>query len=264
MTPDQLCDLRKTAGRVGAVFCILIAVVLLDSLISRFIYEFNVFYTRVNGQYDLTGVMPEKSEKMADLVAETDSPEVVLEFSEVFSGFWLGNTMWRGKVRVSARALPGEYTIKVRDARDHKVNPALVFLAKVYPDALSLRKSHGPYLERYYGITAGWAAIILFPGLAIIMLFNYAVSSRLEKALADTGQAEVYMVKRVPEGIQIAFSLGKKQGLKRGDQLDILNSHGSVAGEAQVLAVGEADSTAAAVTALDFGEICCVRRRPVE
>jgi len=263
MTPEHLCILRKTAGRVGAVFCVLIAIVLVDSLISRFIYEFNVFYTRVDGQYDLTGVMPEKSEKMTDLVAETDSPEVVLEFSEVFSGFWLGNTMWRGKVRVSEKALPGEYVIKVRDVGDMKVNPALVFLAKVYPDAQSLRKSHGPYLERYYGISAGWAASILFPGLAVIMIFNFIVSSLLEKALADTGQAEVYMIKRVPEGIQIAFSLEKKQGLKPGEQLDILNLQGSAVGEAQVLTPGESDSIATAVTALDFGEICSVRRRPV-
>jgi hypothetical protein len=261
MTPDKLCVLRKTAGRVGAVFCILIAIVLVDSLISRFIYEFNVFYTRVGGQYDLTGGMPEKSEKMEDLVAETDSPQVVLEFTEVFSGFWLGNTMWRGKVRVSENAQPGEYVIKVHDARDSKTNPALVFLAKVYPDALSLRKSHGPYLERYYGITAGWAASILFPGLAIIMLFNYGVSSRLEGALADTGQAEVYMIKRVPEGIHIAFSLGKRHGLESGEHLDILNLQGSAVGEALLLTPGETDSIAAAVTALDFGEICSVRRR---
>jgi hypothetical protein len=263
MTPEHLCSLRKTAGGFGAVFCILIAFVLIDSLASRFVYEFNVFYTRVDGQYDLTGVMPEKSEKMADLFAETDSPEVVLEFSEVFSGFWMGNTMWRGKVWVSAKALPGEYVIKVRDARDTKINPALVFLAKIYPDALSLRKSHGPYLERYYGITAGWAAAILFPGLGIIMLFNFIVSSLLETALADTGQAEVYMVKRVPEGIQVAFSLGKKQGLKSGEQLDILNSLGAAVGEAHVLTPGETDSIAAAVTTLDFGEIISVRRRPV-
>ncbi len=262
MTPDKLCVLRKTAGRVGAVFCILIAIVLVDSLISRFIYEFNVFYTRVGGQYDLTGMMPEKSEKMEDLVAETDSPKVVLEFTEVFSGFWLGNTMWRGKVRVSENAHPGEYAIKVHDARDTKTNPALIFLAKVYPDALSLRKSHGPYLERYYGITAGWAALILFPGLGIIMLFNFFVSSRLERALADTGQAEVYMAKRVPEGIRIAFSLGNKQGLKRGEQLDILNLQGAVVGEAEVQTTGQTDSFAVAVTDLDFGQIISVRRRP--
>jgi hypothetical protein len=262
MTPERLYILRKTAGRIGAVFCILITIVLLDSLISRFTYKFNVLYTKVDGQYDLTGVMPEKSEKMADLKAETDSPEVVLEFTEVFSGFWLGNTMWRGKVRVSEQALPGEYVIKVRDDRNPKINPALVFLAKVYPDASSLRKSHGPYLERLYGISAGWAASILFPGLAIILLFNYGVSSLLEKALANTGQAEVYMVKRVPNGIQFVFSLGKKQGLMRGEQLDILNSLGAAVGEAEVLTPGETDSIAGAVTALDFGEICSVRRRP--
>ncbi|MCX5881361.1 MAG: hypothetical protein NTU74_06055 [Deltaproteobacteria bacterium] len=263
MTPEHLFVLRKTAGRIGAVFCILIAIVLVDSLISRFVYEFNVFYTQVDGQYDLTGVMPEKSEKMEDLVAETDSPEVALEFSEVFSGFWLGNTMWRGNVIVSAKARPGEYRIKVRDARDTKIHPALVFLAKVYSDEQSLRKSHGPYLSRYYGITAGWAASILFPGLGIIILFNYGVSSRLEKALADSGQAEVYMVKRVPDGIQIAFSLGKKHGLKRGELLDILNSHDSTVGEAAVLTPGETDSIAVAVTALDFGEISSVRRQHV-
>jgi hypothetical protein len=262
MTPEYLFVLRKTVGRVGAVFCILIAIVLLDSLIFRFVYEFNVFYTHVDGRYDLTGVMPEKSEKMADLVAETDSPEVILEFTEVYSGFWLGNTMWRGKVRVSPKALPGEYEIKVRDARDTKINPALVFLARVSADEQSLRKSHGPYLSRNYGITPGWAASILFPGLAIIMLFNYGVSCRLENALAITGQAEVYMVKHVPDGIQIAFSLGKKQGLKRGEQLDILNSLGVAVGQAEVLTPGETDSIAGAVTALDFGEICSVRRRP--
>jgi hypothetical protein len=261
MTPEHLCILRKTAGRVGAVFCILIAIVLVDSLISRFVYEFNVFYTQVDGQYDLTGVMPEKSEKMEDLVAETDSPEVVLEFSEVFSGFWLGNTMWRGKVIVSEKARPGEYGIKVRDTREAKANPALVFLARVYADEQSLRKSHGPYLSRYWGITAGWAASILFPGLALILLFNYVVSNRLEKALADVGQAEVYMSKHVPDGIQIAFSLGKKHGLKSGELLDILNSSGLPVGEAQVLIPGETDSIATAVTVLDFGEICGVRRR---
>jgi hypothetical protein len=262
MTSGHLFVLRKTAGKVGAVFCILIAIVLVDSLISRFIYEFNVFYTRVDGLYDLTGVMPEKSEKMTDLFAETDSPEVVLQFTEVFSGFWLGNTMWRGKVRVSAQAQPGEYMIQVRDARDMKINPVLVFKAKVYSDEQSLRKSHGPYLSRFCGITAGWAASVLFPGLAIIMFFNYGVSSRLEKVLANTGQAEVYMVKRVPEGIRIAFSLGKKQGLKRGEQLDILNSLGVSVGEAEVVTPGETDSMAAAVTVLGFGEICSVRRRP--
>jgi hypothetical protein len=241
----------------------LIAVVLVDSLISRFVYEFNVFYTRVDTQYDLTGVMPEKSEKLEDLVAETDSPDVILEFTEVFSGFWLGNTMWRGKVIVSARALPGQHVIKVRDVRETKVNPALVFLAKVYPDENSLRKSHGPYLSRYYGITAGGAAAILFPGLAIMMLFNYGVSNRLEKALADTGQAEVYMVKHVPDGIQIAFSLGKKHGLKCGDHLDILNSQGMTVGTAQVLTPGQSDSIASAVTTVDFEEISRVRRRHI-
>jgi hypothetical protein len=263
MTPEHLCILRKMIGRVGGVICLLIAIVLVDSLISRFIYEFNVFYTQVDGQYDLTGGMPEKSEKIEDLVAETDSPEVALEFNEVFSGFWLGNTMWRGKVIVSPKARPGEYRIKVRDTRDTKIHPALVFLAKVYADELSLRKSHGPYLSRYYGITAGWAASILFPGLAIILLFNYGVSNRLEKALAAIGQAEVYMVKCVPDGIQVAFSLGKRQGLKSGEQLDILNSHGSAVGEAALLTLGETDSIAVTVTTLDFGEITSVRRQHV-
>ena len=263
MTLSHLFFLRKTAGSIGAVFCILIAVVLVDSLISRFAYEFNVIYTHVNGQYELTGVMPEKSENVKDLFAETESPDVILHFSEVFSGFWLGNTMWRGTVLVSEKALPGEYVIKVRDVRDMKINPALVFRTKVYADELSLRKSHGPYLSRYYGITAGWAASILFPGLGMIMLFNYIVSCRLEKAMANVGLAEVYMVKRIPEGLQIGFSLGKNQSLKRGDQIDILNSKGLVVAEAEVMIPGETDSIAVTVTVLDFVEICSVRQRPV-
>jgi len=263
MTLSHLFFLRKTAGSIGAVFCVLIAIVLVDSLISRFAYEFNVIYTHVNGQYELTGVMPEISENVKDLFAETESPDVILHFSEVFSGFWLGNTMWRGTVLVSEKALPGEYVFKVRDVRDTKINPALVFRAKVYADELSLRKGHGPYLSRYYGITAGWAASILFPGLGVIMLFNYGVSCLLEKALANIGQAEVYMVKRIPEGIQIGFSLGKKQGLMSGEWIDILNPKGLLVGEAAVLVPGDTDSIATAVTEINVTDVHSVRRRPV-
>ncbi|MFZ5570834.1 MAG: hypothetical protein ACOZF0_10535 [Thermodesulfobacteriota bacterium] len=206
--------------------------------------------------------MPENSKKVEDLFAETDSPEVIPAFTEVFSGFWFGSPMWRAKVRVSAKALPGEYYIKVRDIRDTKVNPALVFLAKVYPDALSLRKSHGPFLKRHFSITIEWAAPILLTGLGLIMFFNYGVSTLLEKMLADTGRAEVYMVKRVPDGIQIAFSLGKKHNLKIGEQLDILNAQGNEIGEATVLSLGKSDSIAAVVTSIDARSIASVGRRP--
>lgn len=259
MTPERLIAVRKTAGRAGAVFCILIAIVLADSLASRFTYKFNVLYTMPDAWYDLTGVMPEKSEKMSDLVAKSDSPQVSLEFLEVFSGFWLGNTMWRGKVRVAPSAKPGDYTIQVRDYRNPKINPALDFLIKVYPDALTLRKSHGPFLERRFGISAKWAAIGLFPGLAVILLFNFGISTLLERKLAGTGQAEVYMVQKTAEGFQFAFSLGEKQGMKKGDLLDILNPQSRIVGEAQVRTVGKKDAIAASPSSLEFAEIHSVR-----
>ena len=63
------------------------------------------------------------------------------------------------------------------------------------------------------------------------------------------------------KGIRIALSLGKRHGLKSGELLDILNLHGSVVGEAEVLAPGETDSIAVAFSDLDFGEIYSVRRR---
>ena len=261
MTIDHLMRARKTAGIIGAVFCFLIAIVLVDSLISRFVYEFNVIYTYPNDPYELTGVMPEKSETIKDIYVESESPEITLNFTEVFSGFWFGTTMWRGTVRVSDKADPGQYGIKVRDARDSKVNPALIFRVKVYADALSLRKNHGPFLSRYFGITAGGAASVLIPGLVLILLFNYGISCRLEKALADFGQAEVYFIKHVPEGLQIGFSLGKKQGLTVDERIDILNSNGQVVGEADILVAGMTDSIAAPVTAVNAAEIHSVRRR---
>lgn len=262
MTIGHLTCARKTAGFIGAVFCFLIAVVLIDSLISRFAYEYNVIYTYPNDPYELTGVMPEKSETIKDLFVETESPDVSLNFTEVFSGFWFGTTMWRGTIMVSESAEPGNYGIKVRNIHETKVNPALVFRVKVYADEVTLRKSHGTFLSRHFNITAGWAASILFPGLVMTLLLNYGVSCRLEKALADIGQAEVYLIKRVPEGIQIGFALGKKQGLTPGERIDILNSDGQVVGEADVLVTGATDAIASPVASVNAAAIHSVRRHP--
>lgn len=259
MTPERLIAARKTAGSVGAALCVLIAIVLVDSLASRFTSKFNVLYAKPDSWHDLSGVMPEKSETTADLVAVSDSSQVSLAFLETFSGFWLGNTMWRGKVVVAPTAKPGDYTLQVRDRRNPGINPALVFLIKVYPDASTLRKSHGPFLERRFGISAKWAAIVLFPGIALILLFNFRISTLLEHALADTGQAEVYMVQRTDGGCRLAFSLGEKQGLKKGELLDILNSRGQVVGEAEVRTVGKKDSIATDLSSLKFEEIHSIR-----
>ena len=262
MSISRLFAIRGAVGKTGAIVCALIALVLVDSLVSRFSGKFNVIHI-VTGQTEvLTGVLPEGAEQREDLTFVCREPGIRMDFEEVFTGFWLGYPMWRGVLSASPASGPGEYSIFVESvSRRLAPNPALTFEVRVYPDSRTMRKSHGPLVSRYLGFSAWNAMWLLFPTLVGVILFNYLLSNRMARAMARMGMAEIFMARHVPEGFHIAFSLGTRHGVMVGQTVDILDSEEKWIGEAFIRETGPEDSIAQTQSAVDIRKTAVVRLR---
>lgn len=261
MTVKRLLAIRSISGKVGAILCAVIALILIDSLISRFKEPFNVIYVAKGGSHTVTGVLPEQVKTLDDILGVSETPRISVEFQEIFSGFWLGNPMWRGTIITSPDADPGEYQIKIRSRYQLTFNPALIYAIRIYPDEPTLQKSHGPFLKRRFGIQASHAALTLFPALGMIVLLNYLLSGRLEKRMADMGRAEIYMIKQSGNGFRFAFSLGTCHGVQVGETVDILDSGETIIARAIILESNPNDAIAETDSPLDIRQTTMIQRR---
>jgi hypothetical protein len=80
--------------------------------------------------------------------------------------------------------------------------------------------------------------------LSLGVLVSLAV--KIEKLMAQKGQAEIYKVERMEGACTIAFGLGTRHGVKPGDQVTILNPEGSFLGIALIQQSSAQDSVALA------------------
>jgi hypothetical protein len=261
MTINRLLAIRSISGKTGAILCVLIALIVIDSLISRFRDPFNVIHLVRGGSQQVTGILPDQVESTDDMLSVSETHLISIDFQEIFSGFWLGNPMWRGTIAASPDTVPGEYQIKIRGRSQLTFNPALIYAVRVYLDELALQKSHGPFLKRHVGLLAGHASLILFPVIGLIVLFNYLLSGILEKRMASMGRAEIYMIKQIGNGHRFAFSLGTRQGVRVGEIVDILNGSETMITEAVVLETNPDNAIARTDAFLDIRQTVIIQRR---
>lgn len=235
---------RKTIGMAGAVVLLLISIVLIDQLVSRFTVKHTELHLVRGESLLLTGPMPEKAERIDQLVANGVESGITVHFVEAFRGYWLGTPMWRASIQISETMTPGAYPLRITDALGSRPHPGLDITVHVYTDAKAKRKGSGAYLERWTGIEFGKMMMVLAPLLVMLMGMNYFASHQVEKCLAAVGRAEIYMVKKETEDTLICFSLGRRNGVVPGERLIVSDSQGLVVGEATVLSLTETDGVA--------------------
>jgi len=246
--PADWFKIRKTIGMAGAVVLLLISIVLIDHLVSRFTVKQTEWHLVRGESLLLTGPMPEKAERIEQLVAVGLANGMDVRFEETIRGYWLGTPMWRASIHLSERMTPGVYSLRIMDMLGSRPHPGLDITLHVYADADAKRKSSGAYLERWAGIGLGKALMVLVPLLGVLVGMNYLASHQVEKWLAGVGRAEIYMVKKETEETLIAFSLGRRNGVMPGERLIVSDSRGMDVGEATVLSLTDTDG----VARLDF------------
>jgi hypothetical protein len=244
MNDTTAASLRNVASRLGGLCMAVIVLCLIDGLTSQLRQEFNTFDLLAGEAMVINGPMPPETTQLSELIIEGATDVVRIRPEEIYKGFWMGGVMWKGEARAAESAAAGRYTVSVRAAGEEKPNPALTFTFKIFADASGKRANAAALVVRYvgfhpYAVAAGLLPLAILCGLTVFFL-----AKKMERDMAARGKAEIYMIKRSPEGLQISFGLGRDHGVEPGALVCVQNEAGLTVGRARVTGSTETDSTA--------------------
>lgn len=253
MDRSKLINNRVIFGRICMLAFLIALTGIFDGLISSYRKPANDLDIITGRSMEMVGKVYGNVTTVNDLSFTSDSPYLTLLLDpKLFSGYWLGEGMWRGELKADSSLRPGRYNIKINfhdlsnikpDAKK-KVEKLSSYTVNVYSDAKALRQSDLSIIKRFTGISP-WSISIAF--LPIIMIAGgliFIISSRLDTDLAQHGLAEIYRVSRHESGFEIFFGLGKTHGLQAGEQMNLFNESGDLITEIVVENIGKESSSA--------------------
>ena len=249
MTLNQITTWQNWAGRIGSFLCLLLFLIIIDALVSRFREPLNRFSGLPGDRIAVSGPLAEKAEQVGELIYHTNSPDIQLEFDTIQTGFWLGGYLWNGYLSISPRARPGGYQLTIQNKKAPSEKATSLFQIEVYNDLREFQRNSKSFLVSSLGIYPWQASLFLIPFIALTFGVVFYLSHKTEGLLAEQGKAEVYRVRKGETGYEIFFGLGRKQGILPGSHLILSNSQGKEIGSICVEKVLEGHSTAQ----VDFG-----------
>jgi len=255
MTLGTAALLRRCVGLCASALLICIFVIIADGLIGSFKKKTNLVEITPGAASVLNGLLPPNAKDHAELLVSSVPDGVTLAMEKTYTGFWMGGTMWRANLIVPDNTVPGEYLLTVRGAGDTKVLIQNTFAVRVHPDAVAMQAASPHYTMNLFGIQPFSLAAALTPAVLLVVACLYFSSQLLEQLMAREGKAEIYMLKRSPEGFMISFGLGATHGLHDGDQVNILNEQNLKIGAARVVQCGAKDCVALVSKEADHIEV---------
>jgi hypothetical protein len=234
MDLNQASSFRQLVGKACALFCLLASLAVLDGLIAKFREPVNVFHVLPGEEVEINGPIPENIKTPQALTYAGDSPDLVVSFDAIHSGYFLGGNMWRGRLAAGRNLAPGKYAVTVTPKEYPKEKPGYDLRVVVYPDSLSRQASFKSLIKSQTGKSPYLVALALLPFIGLCLGVVYLLSRRIETLQAEKGLAEIYHVARDEGQYRVAFGLGTRHGVKPGDQLTVLDPNGNVVGTAKV------------------------------
>ena len=234
MDLGQINRWRDLASKIGAAFCMIALLVLLDGLLVHFREPANLVKVLPGAVSAINGELTDEAHDIQDLTFVTSSDRLTVNFEAIHKGYFLGGDMWRGRLIVGPGISPGEYSLAVLPKRTVSARKAPAFRILVFADALSLQKSSTSSIRRWFGISAFQVAAGCLPGILLAFGTVYWLSGRRETLLAAAGQAEIYRVTRGDDGWEIRFGLGTAHGISPGVGIAIYDEAGQQVGTGTV------------------------------
>ena len=263
MTASGLAALHKAASRLAALLMVVALLSVIDALTEGFRKDFNTFHMLPGNAETLTAPLPPKAADLPDVRFVVEPAKGLrLTPQGVYKGFWMGGTMWKAEVTADADAAPGEYVAAALGPGETEPHPTQRFRFIVFSDREGLRAKSSSYCVRLfdvapYAATAGSCAAALVFGLA-----SYLLARQQEERMRLEGKAEIYMLKRSPEGMVISFGLGERDGLFEGAQVAVCDETGHEVGRGIVVecAAGSASARLAADVHAELGHVAVFDR----
>ncbi|MFZ5426058.1 MAG: hypothetical protein ACOZEN_03725 [Thermodesulfobacteriota bacterium] len=209
-------------------------------------------YKAVPGEtVSFTSPLPPGAGSLEEMKITGGDADVALKPEGLYTGFWLGGTMWKGSIAVTGGAASGErvFTLEGPPLEHSGKGPAgIVIRVTVYKDALAKQKASASMITRVFGVRPYMVSLAAL-GLAIIPgVAGFAASRRVERLLTLDGKGVVYMMKRTGDDAVIGFSLGSRQGLAPGMTVPLFDRQGRGIGFARVTESLPSDATAVMVS----------------
>lgn len=234
MDLGQVNRRRDLASKIGAAFCVIAFLAMLDGLLVNFREPANFVKVLPGASVQINGELTDEANELQDLTFTSDSDQLKVNFEAIHKGYFLGGDMWRGRLIVNPDIPPGEYNLSVLPKRSASSRKAPAFRILVFPDALSLQKSAASLVRRWFGFSAFVVAAGCLPGILLAFGAVYLLSGRREALLAASGQAEVYRVTRGDGGCEVHFGLGTAHGISPGARVAIYDEGGQQVGTGTV------------------------------
>jgi len=239
---------RRLCGLAGTALILLVLALVVDGMIAGGRSDPRRFQLLPGQSLTLSDPMPRGTQRLDDLRLSSPVPGIGVRLVETFSGFWLGGTLWRAEAALAPDLRPGEYDLVMRYAANGTaVVPEQSYRLSVYPDAKAIQAASLSLTTRALGLSPYLLAVCLLPLIILPMAASFALSRRIDRALAEANMAEVYRAMGGGEtGQMIFFSLGPEHGLAPGARLEVLDERGErIVGAALVTAVHGEDVQAA-------------------
>jgi hypothetical protein len=248
MDLEQATRGQTLAGKVGAAFCIIALVALVDGLLVHFREPANVVKVVPGAVIEIDGKLTDEAHNVKELTYVSSSDQLRVTFDAIHKGYYLGANMWRGRVLVGPHLAPGEYSLTVLPKHTSSPRKAPSFRILVFADNASLQKSSSSLIRRWFGVSAFGVSAGCLPGILLAFGAVYYLSGRREKLLAASGKAEIYQVIRGDGVLEIRFGLGTAQGINAGAMVSIYDAEGRSVATATVEVSSPTDSAALVTT----------------
>jgi len=244
MSESSLRRLRRVTGWCGTLACLIMVFALADGLQAMMRAGTNTHALLPGETIALAGPIPPSAESAEDLLVASTSPQVGLQFSNSFKSYWLGGKMWQGTLTARADTRPGDYEVSVRAPGETAQNPALIFKIALYPSQSDRDRHSLSLLRKGAGIHPFAAAAAMLPVALGIFGAVFAISQKLERHMLGQGKAEIYMLKKTPDGLLVSFGMGTSRGLSPGMALYAIDESGFVVAHLRVTQCSARDACA--------------------
>jgi hypothetical protein len=244
MDLEQVNKWRDLASKIGAAFCVIALLSLVDGLLVHFREPASLVKVLPGMNVEINGELTDEAHQVEDLTFTGTSNQLRVTFEAIHKGYFLGGDMWRGRLNVGSQISPGEYSLSVIPKRTVSPRKAPDFRIIVFPDDLSLQKSSTSLVRRWFGIPAFMVAAGCLPGILLGFGAVFLLSGKRDALLAAAGKAEVYQVTRTESGCEIRFALGVADGIGPGAVIVIHDEAGRQVGNGTVEASNKNNSVA--------------------
>lgn len=243
---------RKRAGMAAAVLLFAALACLADALVAGFKGEAHNIQGVPGSVHPMTSNLPPGASTLEEMrVLAEGEGGVTLTPKALFTGFWLGGTMWNGEVTIARDALPGVRVFTMQGPPQpegsRKYFPPVIQVT-VHESPEAMQKASASFITRFTGFNPFVVSVALVLLAVPPGVWGFLLSRRIEQDMAAQGKGFVYMVKQTEEGPVIAFSMGADQGLVPGAPVRLEDASGNPLGVARVIATLSGDCTAKIVS----------------